>query len=178
MGFGHVGVGVAEAEVGVAVDDGVFEETAGGAVLFGSWELGPADGGDEVAHLALGGGGDAAALEFVGQGFVFEHGGVFGGEAQVHLEDEVAAGLLFEEGGAVGEAAFLPGEGDAAALVEVEGVDAVDELARFDAVGTGVLHHGAAHGAGDGGEVLDAAAEAAVDAVVDEGVELEAGTCN
>ncbi len=108
----------------------------------------------------------------VGVGEVGFGGGI---EAEGDGGDDVAVAVGgVEDASAVGEAALVAGEIDEGGGFEVEGADGGDGVGDLLTVGSYVLDGGAADGAGDAGEALDAG-DSLLGDVEDEGVPVAAG---
>ena len=89
-------------------------------------------------------------------------------EPQIEVGDDVRVALfVLEDAMAVGVLAGVDGVGVGLESELVEGLDAVDDVLQFDAIGADVLDCGGAGFAGDVGEVFDAA-PAAADGVADD----------
>ena len=89
-------------------------------------------------------------------------------EPQIEVGDDVRVALfVLEDAMAVGVLAGVDGVGVGLESELVEGLDAVDDVLQFDAIGADVLDCGGAGFAGDVGEVFDAA-PAAADGVEDD----------
>lgn len=96
-------------------------------------------------------------------------------EAKSNGSDDIAvAPGGVEDATAVSEMALIVSKGHKGAYFEIEGADGSDGASDLLPVGSDVLHRGAADGAGDSGEALDAADSLFAD-VKDKGVPFRSG---
>ena len=162
-------------------DNGIFEERSGAAAVL---LAGNEQHAFAVADLAngvvdIGGRGRVACGDLRGEvtdkvGVGEVRRGVLV-EAEGDLGDDVAVTVgRVEDAVAIAEAAVRVGQGDEGEGFEIEGTHGVDGLGDLLTVGADVLYGGAADGAGDAGEALDAA-DALLADVLDELVPVHSG---
>ena len=129
----------------------------------------PPQGGDAVAHLLRRGVGQAF------EGLVAEVGHENVAQREGDVDDDLAAAaVLLEARGAVAETAFVARVAAVLAGAQVDGLHLDHRVLGFGPVGAHVLHHGGAHRARYGAEVLEAV-EAAVEGPLHEVVHPRAG---